>query len=145
MAQLSCQFVRPDKLIYNGYVASLILATQDGELGVWPGHASAIVSLGDGVVRLHHLEDDGGETDKVVVSGGYAEINPNGVIILASHARLVDDIERDVVLETRQEAFDKLNEIDEKDNRRAYYQKKVAWCNMLLREEQHAREEEGVR
>ena len=43
MAQLSCQFVRPDKLIYNGYVASLILATQDGELGVWPGHASAIV------------------------------------------------------------------------------------------------------
>ena len=112
---------------------------------MWPGHASAIVSLGDGIVRLHHLEDDGGETDKVVVSGGYAEINPNGVIILASHARLVDDIERDVVLETRQEAFDKLNEIDEKDNRRAYYQKKVAWCNMLLREEQRAREEEGVR
>lgn len=144
MAQLSCQFVRPDKLIYEGQVASLILATQDGELGVWPGHANAIVSLGDGVVRLHRLEEDGGNTDKVVVSGGYAEITPTSVIILASHARLVGDIEPDVVRATRQEALDKLEDMDASDHRSAYYEQKVKWCNMLLKQEKIAREEEAL-
>jgi F-type H+-transporting ATPase subunit epsilon len=37
----------------------------------------------------------------VVISGGYAQIDEKGVIILADHARLVDDIEPDVVRETR--------------------------------------------
>ena len=37
MAELSCQFVRPDRLLYEGPVASLILVTESGELGVWPG------------------------------------------------------------------------------------------------------------
>ena len=53
MAELTCQFVRPDKLLYEGTVESLILASADGEYGVWPGHAPEIIALGDGVVRLH--------------------------------------------------------------------------------------------
>ena len=53
MAELNCQFVRPDRLLYEGPVASLILVAHSGELGVWPGHAPEICSLGDGVVRLH--------------------------------------------------------------------------------------------
>ena len=50
MAELTCQFVRPDKLLYEGTVKSLILASSDGEYGVWPGHAPEIIALGDGVV-----------------------------------------------------------------------------------------------
>lgn len=141
MAELTCQFVRPDKLIYEGLVKSLILVTQNGELGVWPGHAHEICSLGDGVVRLHHLDEDGGGTDNVVVSGGYAEIAPDGVIILADHARLANDIDPDVVNETRQEALDALENLDESDNRSAYYEQKIKWCNMLLKEEQKLRQQ----
>ena len=91
MAELTCQFVRPDRLLYEGNVASLILATIDGELGVWPGHEPEIVALGDGVVRLS-INQPSGEVSiqKVVISGGYAEIDPSGVIILAGHARRSD-------------------------------------------------------
>ena len=134
MAELKCQFVRPDRLLYEGPVASLILVAHSGELGVWPGHASEICSLGDGVVRLHLREEDGGGTRRVVISGGYAEINPDGVIILADHARLTDDIEPDVVRETRDTALDTLNGLDEADGRRAYWENKVKWCNLLLKE-----------
>ena len=60
MGQITCQFVRPDRLLYEGEIASLVLVTPTGELGVWPGHAPEIVALGNGVVRIHRLPADGG-------------------------------------------------------------------------------------
>ncbi len=76
MAELNCQFVRPDKLVYEGLVDHLILVTYSGELGVWPGHAPQICALGDGVVRLHQRSADGGEEIDVVISGGYHGDHP---------------------------------------------------------------------
>ena len=95
MAELTCQFVRPDRQLFRGPAASLVLVTYAGELGVWPGHAAEIVALGDGVVRITRTAADGGGEYDVVVSGGYAEIENDEVIILADHARLVDDIDED--------------------------------------------------
>ena len=133
MAELNCQFVRPDRLLFDGPVANLVLVTYAGELGVWPGHAPEIVALGDGVVRIRRLPADGGGEYDVVVSGGYAEIDNDGVIILADHARRTDDIEPDVVRRTRDEAIEALDEIGEGDHRAAYYGKKIRWCNLLLK------------
>ena len=111
MAELNCQFVRPDRLLFDGPVANLVLVTYAGELGVWPGHAPEIVALGDGVVRMRTRQEDGGEEYDVVVSGGYAEIDNDGVIILADHARRTDDIDPEVVRRTRDEAIEALDEI----------------------------------
>ena len=133
MAELNCQFVRPDRLLFDGPVANLVLVTYAGELGVWPGHAPEIVALGDGVVRIRRLPADGGGEYDVVVSGGYAEIDNDGVIFLADHARRTDDIEPDVVRRTRDEAIEALDEIGEGDHRAAYYEKKIRWCNLLLK------------
>ena len=133
MAELNCQFVRPDRLLFDGPVANLVLVTYAGELGVWPGHAPEIVALGDGVVRMRARQEDGGHEYDVVVSGGYAEIDNDGVIILADHARRTDDIDPDVVRRTRDEAIDALDEIRQGDYRAAYYEKKIRWCNLLLK------------
>lgn len=133
MADLTCQFVRPDRLLFEGPVASVILVTVSGELGVWPGHAPEICALGDGVVRLNLREEDGGGTVGVIISGGYAQVDAQGVIVLADHARRTDDIDPDVVRDTREEAFDKLDEYPEGDHRRAYYENKIKWCNLLLK------------
>lgn len=134
MAELNCQFVRPDKLIYEGPVASIILVTYTGELGVWPGHSPLICALGDGVVRIHAREEDGGDETDVVISGGYAEVDNDTVIILADHARRTDDIEPDVVMDTRAKAIDARDALPEDDNRRAYYENKIKWCNLLLKQ-----------
>lgn len=141
MGKITCQFVRPDRLLYEGEVASLVLVSQAGELGVWPGHSSEICALGNGVVRLHLLEEKGGGTVNVIISGGYAEITPDSVIILADHARRADDIEVDVVNETRDKAMASRDALPEGDGRRAYYENKIAWCDLLL---QHASDEHGV-
>ena len=67
------------------------------------------------------------------MSGGYAEINGDSVIVLATHARKADDIEPDVVRQTRQKAMDTRDQYDEGDSRRAYYDNKINWCNLLLK------------
>lgn len=133
MAEILCQFVRPDRLVFEGPVASLVLATYTGELGVWPGHAPEICALGDGIVRLNRREEDGGGIFRVIISGGYAEIGPNSVIILADHARRTDDIEPEVVMATMDEAKAMLATLDEADNRRAYWENRIKWCNLLLK------------
>lgn len=132
MGKITCQFVRPDRLLYEGQVESLVLVTPSGELGVWPLHAPEIVALGDGVVRLNLLEENGGGTAKVIVSGGYAEIANDLVIVLADHARRSDDIEPDVVSATREQAMADRDALDPNDHRRAYYENKIRWCDLLL-------------
>lgn len=135
MAHLTYQIVRPDKLMKEGEANSIVLITRSGELGVLPGHAQEICALGAGVVRIEHDMDEKGETrNYIVISGGYAEITGSEVILLADHARDIDDIEPKVVEQTRQEASQELSRIPEGDSRRAYFDSKIAWCDLLLAE-----------
>ena len=75
MAELTCQIVRPDRLLLEGPIAHVVLVSYTGEVGVWPGHASEILALGDGVMRITRRKEDGGDLRRVVISGGYAELN----------------------------------------------------------------------
>ena len=97
-------------------------------------HILGLEALGDGVVRIRRTPEDGGGEFDVVVSGGYAEIDREGVIILADHARRTDDIDVETVRRTRDKALDALDEMEEGDYRAAYYEKKVRWCNLLLKQ-----------
>ena len=134
MATLTCQFVRPDRLLYEGEVAHVILVTHTGELGVWPLHAPEICALGKGVVRLALPEEAGSEVIRVLIHGGYAEITPTSVIILADHARRTDDIVPDDVRATIARAEGELAELASGDHRRAYWENKIEWCELLLQE-----------
>lgn len=133
MAELTVKFVRPDKVLYEGRAGHMVLATYTGELGVWPGHASEICALGNGVTRITQTEEGGGKERGVVVSGGYAEIHNDTVVVIADHARAVDDIEPDVVQATRDKAVASRDALPEGDHNRAYYENKIAWCDLLLR------------
>ena len=133
MAELTVQFLRPDRLMFEGPVASVILATPRGELGVWPGRRAIICALGDGVVRLNRREEDGGGIAHVVVSGGYAEVNDDTVIILADHARRTDDIDISETEALLADAKATLAGLAEDDNRKAYWAGKVKWWTMLLK------------
>lgn len=129
---ITCLFVRPDRLMFQGEVDHLILVTETGELGIWPKHSSLIAALGNGMVRLHLPESEGGGEVDVIVSHGYAEVSDDTVTVLANHARRSDDIEADVVQRTKDKAIAAREALPEGDSRRAYYDDKVAWCDMLL-------------
>lgn len=132
MGKITCRFVRPDRLLFEGEVDSLILVTERGELGVWPMHAPMICALGDGVVRLHLGQEAGGAELHVIVMGGYAEVKDDEVIVLADHARRSDDIDEAVVKKTRAKAVAARDVYVPGDNRRLYYDNKIRWCDLLL-------------
>ena len=126
---ITVQFVRPDKLVFEGEVDHLILVTESGELGIWPKHSPTIVALGNGIVRMHRANET--EVD-VIVSRGYAEVSNDTVTILANHARRTDDIEAEVVQRTKSKAMAARDELPEGDGRRAYFNEKILWCDLLL-------------
>ncbi len=132
MAELTCRFVRPDRLLYEGKVDSVVLATLDGEMGILPGHAPEICALGSGIVRLNTGIADA-PTRRILVSGGYAEVGSDFVLVLANHARDIDDIEVEEVKKTKQIAQEHRDKLLEHDSRRAYYQGKIDWCDLLLK------------
>ncbi len=132
MAELTCRFVRPDRLLFEGTVNSVVLATLDGELGVLPGHAPEICALGSGIVRLNCNLDDS-PTRRIIVSGGYAEVGSDFVLVLANHARDIDDIDEEEVKKTKKLAEENRDKLPENDSRRAYYQGKIDWCDLLLK------------
>ncbi|WP_428378792.1 ATP synthase F1 subunit epsilon [Olsenella sp. Marseille-QA0557] len=135
MAMLTCQIVRPDRLLYEGEATSIVLSAVSGELGVYPGHAAEVCALGNGITRINVPDASSGERQlHIVTMGGYAEVANDMVIVLAAHAREISDIDLEAVRETRRQAEEKRDALPEGDHGRAYFEEKIAWCDLLEKE-----------
>ncbi len=65
----------------------------EGDFGVLAGHAPLIAMLRPGILTIY----TDGEQTRAVVTGGFAEANPNGLTVLADFAVPVDELDRDVL------------------------------------------------
>ena len=100
-ATMQCYIVSAEEEIYSGRVAMLSATGTIGELGILPGHAPLLTGLRPGPVKLR---DENGEDDVFYASGGYLEIQPGIVTVLADTALRADDIDEAAAIEARQEA-----------------------------------------
>jgi len=91
MATFQLEFVSPEKLLLSRPVEMAVIPAAEGEMGVLPGHAPMIVALRGGVIRVH---ENGQETERLFVAGGFAEITPARVTILADEATPVAQLSR---------------------------------------------------
>jgi len=85
-----CDIVSAEKEIFSGLVETVIAAGDMGDLGIYYGHAPLLTGLIPGPVRVIK---QGGEEEIFYVSGGYLEVQPSGVTILADAALRADDID----------------------------------------------------
>lgn len=91
MATFQLEFVSPEKLLLSRPVEMAVLPAAEGEMGILPGHAPMIVALRGGVISV----TEGGQvTERLYVAGGFAEVTPGRVTILADEATPVDQIAR---------------------------------------------------
>ena len=74
--------VSPERSLVSGQAASVQIPGSDGDLTAMQGHSPTITTLRPGVLRVEG--PDG--TAEYVVSGGFAEINADGVSVLAERA-----------------------------------------------------------
>ena len=80
---IDLEIVSPEKLLLSRPVDMVVIPAAEGEMGVLPQHAPMIVLLQQGVIRLY---EGGRVTESLQVSGGFAEVTPTRVTVLADTA-----------------------------------------------------------
>ncbi|WP_426415504.1 F0F1 ATP synthase subunit epsilon [Aestuariirhabdus sp. LZHN29] len=112
-----CDIVSAESAIFSGLVETVIAYGSEGELGVTPGHAPLLTGLKPGPIRIIK---QGGEEEIYYISGGYLEVQPNNVKVLADTALRADDMNEAAAEEAKREAEQELaNRSSELDYSRA--------------------------
>jgi len=82
MASLHFEFVSPESVLFSGDVDQVDLPGAEGDMGILADHAPMVTALRPGIVMVYR----GGAREPVVVTGGFAEVGPAGLTILANRA-----------------------------------------------------------
>ena len=106
-ATMQCHIVSAEAEIYSGRIAMLSATGTLGALGILPGHAPLLTGIRPGPVRLR---DENGEEDVFYAAGGYLEVQPGVVTVLADTALRASDIDEAAASQAQQEAERALSE-----------------------------------
>ena len=96
-----CDIVSAEKAIFSGLVELVVAHGALGDLGIAPGHAPLLSELKPGPVRVI---TQAGEEQIYYVSGGFLEVLPSTVTILADTAVRANDIDEAAVIEAQKVA-----------------------------------------
>jgi len=89
MATFHFDLVSPERLLFSGDVDQVDVPGSEGDFGVLAGHAPLVTTLRPGILVMHR---EGGAL-RVVVNGGFAEVNLEGLTVLADRAVPVEDFD----------------------------------------------------
>lgn len=116
MAELHFEFVSPERVLFSGDVDQVDLPGAEGDMGILAGHAPLVTTLRPGIITVFR----GGAREAIVVTGGFAEVGPAGLTVLADRAGAradfdlatlnaeIKDTEEDIADATDQAQRDKL-------------------------------------
>ena len=106
---LHLDVVTPEKTVISDEVDIVMAPGYFGEFGALPNHIPFLAQLQPGEVKYRK----GGQLEYVAVSGGYAEVLPTKVTILATTAERAQDIDLERALAARERAEQRLKERQE--------------------------------
>jgi F-type H+-transporting ATPase subunit epsilon len=93
MAKFQFDLVSPEKLLFSGQVDQVDVPGSEGDFGVLAGHAPLVSTLRPGILVTYRDSEE----LKVVVNGGFAEVGPAGLTVLADMAVPLEEFDRDVL------------------------------------------------
>ena len=97
-AHMRCEIVSAEEEIFSGQVEMVSIRGTLGDLGIFPGHAPLLTGIRPGPVRIKLA---GGEEAIYFANGGYLEIQPGIVTILADTAVHASDVDEAAAAEAR--------------------------------------------
>jgi F-type H+-transporting ATPase subunit epsilon len=110
MATFHFDLVSPEKLLFSGEVTQVDVPGSEGDFGVLAEHAPLVTTLRPGILVIY------GERDalRIVVGGGFAEVGPAGLTVLADMAVPVDEFDvaqlAGVIKDTEEDVADETDE-----------------------------------
>jgi F-type H+-transporting ATPase subunit epsilon len=93
MATFPFELVSPTRLVFSGEAEQVDVPGAEGDFGVLPGHAPFISALRPGVLTIRN----GADVKRYFVREGFAEVNPEGLTVLAETAVPVEDVDREAM------------------------------------------------
>ena len=100
-----CDIVSAEESLFSGLIEMVIATGSEGELGVNYGHAPLLTDLKPGPVRIIKQN---GEEEIYYLSGGYLEVQPQAISILADTALRADDLDEAAAMEAKKHAEQEL-------------------------------------
>ena len=91
MATIQCDIVTQERTVFSGSVNTVSLPGSEGRMGILPNHSPLLTTLGFGevIVRMDGVEQ------YFAIGGGFAEVQPEKVVVLADSAEQADEIDID--------------------------------------------------
>ena len=113
--KLHFSLVSPAKELFSGEVDQVIAPGSEGEFGVLVNHAPFMTTLKNGVVRV--LDGDT-VTMRIFVRGGFADVTPAGLTILAEDARILEGVDVAAIQAELDDTLLKIEALDKDDTKR---------------------------
>jgi F-type H+-transporting ATPase subunit epsilon len=89
MATFHFDLVSPEQVLFSGQVEHVVVPGAEGEFGVLAGHAPLISALRPGILKILGP----GQPQRIMVVGGFAEVTPDGLTVLADKAVPVEEFD----------------------------------------------------
>ena len=89
MAGIRLDIVTAERVVYSEEVDAVIAPGVEGQLGILPHHTPLMTTLVPGELRARK----GGEEFSLVISGGFLEVRPDRIIVLADAAERAEEID----------------------------------------------------
>jgi F-type H+-transporting ATPase subunit epsilon len=89
--KVAFELVSPERLLLSVEADMVVVPGGEGDFGVLAGHAPLISTVRPGVIEVHGA---GSEPDRIFVSGGFADVSPARLTVLAEEAVPVRDLDR---------------------------------------------------
>ena len=108
MATFHFSLVAPDKLLFSGEVDEVDVPGMEGDFGVLADHAPLVALLRPGVLTVKV----GADAQRIVIFGGFAEVSPQGLTVLADYATSLEDLDLAMLAARIAETEEKIKRIE---------------------------------
>lgn len=106
MPDIRLDVVTAERMVYSDDVDMVVAPGFAGQLGILPHHTPLMTSLLPGELRIKK----GGEEISLVISGGFLEVRPDKVVVLADTAERADEIDVERAEAARRRAQERLSQ-----------------------------------
>lgn len=90
MARIHCEVITAERVVFRDDVTMVVAPGVEGQLGILPHHAPLMTSLTYGELIIHR---EGQEDEYIAIGGGFMEVGPGHVTILADSAERAEEID----------------------------------------------------
>lgn len=113
MRTVPLEIVTPERKVYSGDVSMVIVRGGGGDVGIMAGHIPLVTTVRPTAVRI--FTDDNRVEGQVAVSGGFLEVKPDHITLLAEAAELPEEIDVDRALRAKERAERRLAQTGQED------------------------------